>query len=127
MMETTLLARHAQPLVSRREFLGTAGAATLALAPLPALADSTIRLPLPGGPDELDHDGLSREGGANPAAHAPAVVGNAVRSVRWVGIHAQRSVLRALALGARPDPSRHHDLPADGARPCQSKPLADAR
>jgi hypothetical protein len=51
-METTLLARHAQPLPSRREFLGTAGAATLALAPLPALADSTIRLPLPGGPDE---------------------------------------------------------------------------
>src|SRR5580692_9856664 len=52
MMETTLLARHAQPLVSRREFLGTAGAATLALAPLPALADSAIRLPLPSGPDE---------------------------------------------------------------------------
>ena len=52
MMETTLLARHAQPFASRREFLGTAGAATLALAPLPALADSTIRLPLPGGPDE---------------------------------------------------------------------------
>ena len=51
-MGTTLLARHAQPLASRREFLGTAGAVTLALAPLPALADSTIRLPLPGGPDE---------------------------------------------------------------------------
>src|SRR5271169_2132400 len=52
MMETTVLARHAQRFASRREFLGTAGAATLALAPLPALADSTIRLPLPGGPDE---------------------------------------------------------------------------
>ena len=51
-MGTTLLARHAQPFASRREFLSTAGAATLALAPLPALADSTIRLPLPGGPDE---------------------------------------------------------------------------
>ena len=51
-METTLLARYAQPFASRREFLGTAGAATLALATLPALADSTIRLPLPGGPDE---------------------------------------------------------------------------
>ena len=37
---------------SRRQLLGTAGAATLALAPLPALADSAIRLPLPGGPDE---------------------------------------------------------------------------
>src|ERR1700738_1186706 len=47
-----LLARHAQPFASRREFLSTAGAATLALAPLPALADSTIKLPLPGGPDE---------------------------------------------------------------------------
>jgi DMSO/TMAO reductase YedYZ molybdopterin-dependent catalytic subunit len=52
MMGTTLLARHAQPFASRREFLSTAGAATLALAPLPALAGSTIRLPLPGGPDE---------------------------------------------------------------------------
>jgi hypothetical protein len=51
-METTLLARRAQPFTSRREFLGTAGAATLALAPLPAVAAGTIRLPLPGGPDE---------------------------------------------------------------------------
>src|ERR1700730_9247832 len=47
-----LLARHAQPFASRREVLGTAGAATLALAPLSALADATIKLPLPGGPDE---------------------------------------------------------------------------
>jgi len=39
-------------LVSRRRFLGTAGAATLTLSPLPALADTTIKLPLPGRPDE---------------------------------------------------------------------------
>ena len=39
-------------LVSRRRFLGTAGAATLTLSPLPALADTTVKLPLPGGPDE---------------------------------------------------------------------------
>jgi DMSO/TMAO reductase YedYZ molybdopterin-dependent catalytic subunit len=39
-------------LVSRRRFLGTAGAATLNLSPLTALADATIKLPLPGGPDE---------------------------------------------------------------------------
>jgi DMSO/TMAO reductase YedYZ molybdopterin-dependent catalytic subunit len=39
-------------LVSRRGFLGTAGAATLNLSPLTALADATIKLPLPGGPDE---------------------------------------------------------------------------
>ena len=39
-------------LASRRRFLGTAGAATLTLSPLPALADAIIRLPLPGGPDE---------------------------------------------------------------------------
>jgi len=37
-------------LSTRRRFLGTAGAATL--APLTALADNTIKLPLPGGPDE---------------------------------------------------------------------------
>ena len=37
---------------TRRRFLGTAGAATLTLSPLPALADAIIRLPLPGGPDE---------------------------------------------------------------------------
>ena len=39
-------------LVSRRRFLSTAGAATLTLSPLPALADTTVKLPLPGGPDE---------------------------------------------------------------------------
>jgi DMSO/TMAO reductase YedYZ molybdopterin-dependent catalytic subunit len=39
-------------LVSRRRFLGTAGAVTLTLSPLTALADATIKLPLPGGPDE---------------------------------------------------------------------------
>jgi DMSO/TMAO reductase YedYZ molybdopterin-dependent catalytic subunit len=39
-------------LASRRHFLGTAGAATLAFSPLAALADAMIKLPLPGGPDE---------------------------------------------------------------------------
>jgi hypothetical protein len=39
-------------LASRRRFLGTAGAATLTLSPLTALADAMIKLPLPGGPDE---------------------------------------------------------------------------
>jgi DMSO/TMAO reductase YedYZ molybdopterin-dependent catalytic subunit len=36
---------------SRRQFLGTAGAVTLAHT-MPALADNTVTLPLPGGPDE---------------------------------------------------------------------------
>jgi DMSO/TMAO reductase YedYZ molybdopterin-dependent catalytic subunit len=39
-------------LASRRRFLGSAGAATLALTPLGALADGMTKLPLPGGPDE---------------------------------------------------------------------------
>jgi DMSO/TMAO reductase YedYZ molybdopterin-dependent catalytic subunit len=39
-------------LASRRRFLGTAGAASLSLSPLTALADGMIKLPLPGGPDE---------------------------------------------------------------------------
>jgi DMSO/TMAO reductase YedYZ molybdopterin-dependent catalytic subunit len=39
-------------LASRRRFLGTAGAATLAFSPLTALADAMIKLPLPAGPDE---------------------------------------------------------------------------
>jgi DMSO/TMAO reductase YedYZ molybdopterin-dependent catalytic subunit len=39
-------------LASRRRFLGGAGAAALALASAPALADTMIKLPLPGGPDE---------------------------------------------------------------------------
>jgi DMSO/TMAO reductase YedYZ molybdopterin-dependent catalytic subunit len=39
-------------LVSRRRFLGTAGAVTLTLSPVTAIADATIKLPLPGGPDE---------------------------------------------------------------------------
>jgi DMSO/TMAO reductase YedYZ molybdopterin-dependent catalytic subunit len=42
----------AQPLASRRRFLGTAGAATLTLGPLTALAETMVRLPLPGGPEE---------------------------------------------------------------------------
>ena len=37
---------------SRRQFLGGAGAATLALASTPGLAETTVKLPLPGGPDE---------------------------------------------------------------------------
>jgi DMSO/TMAO reductase YedYZ molybdopterin-dependent catalytic subunit len=41
-------------LPSRRGFLRTAGAATLALTPLPAFAGATVKLPLPGGPDERD-------------------------------------------------------------------------
>jgi DMSO/TMAO reductase YedYZ molybdopterin-dependent catalytic subunit len=48
-VETALPTRS---LSSRRRFLGTAGAATLTLTPLTALADATIKLPLPGGPDE---------------------------------------------------------------------------
>jgi DMSO/TMAO reductase YedYZ molybdopterin-dependent catalytic subunit len=37
---------------SRRRFLATAGAATLTFAHAPAFAETTVRLPLPGGPDE---------------------------------------------------------------------------
>ena len=36
----------------RRRFLGNAGAATLALTSAPALADTVVKLLLPGGPDE---------------------------------------------------------------------------
>src|SRR4030088_2754484 len=39
-------------LSSRRHFLRGAGAASLTLSPLAALADAMIKLPLPGGPDE---------------------------------------------------------------------------
>ena len=48
-MEKVFLSR---ALSSRRQFLGGAGAATLALASAPALAETTVKLPLPGGPDE---------------------------------------------------------------------------
>jgi DMSO/TMAO reductase YedYZ molybdopterin-dependent catalytic subunit len=40
--------------LSRRRFIRTAGVATLALGPLRALADTTVKLPLPGGPDERE-------------------------------------------------------------------------
>jgi DMSO/TMAO reductase YedYZ molybdopterin-dependent catalytic subunit len=39
-------------LLSRRRVLKTAGGATVALASPAALADATVKLPLPGGPDE---------------------------------------------------------------------------
>jgi DMSO/TMAO reductase YedYZ molybdopterin-dependent catalytic subunit len=48
-MEKVLFSRS---LASRRNFLGGAGAATLALTSARAFADATINLPLPGGPDE---------------------------------------------------------------------------
>ena len=48
-MENLLFPRS---LASRRRFLGRTAAATLALASAPALADTLIKLPLPGGPDE---------------------------------------------------------------------------
>jgi DMSO/TMAO reductase YedYZ molybdopterin-dependent catalytic subunit len=41
-----------RPLSSRRQFLGGAGAATLALASTPAMADAVVKLPLPDGPQE---------------------------------------------------------------------------
>jgi DMSO/TMAO reductase YedYZ molybdopterin-dependent catalytic subunit len=44
--------QHTYCLSSRRHFLGRAGAATLALLPPRSLADTMIRLSLPGGPDE---------------------------------------------------------------------------
>jgi DMSO/TMAO reductase YedYZ molybdopterin-dependent catalytic subunit len=40
------------PLSSRRHFIRGAGAAALALAGAPSRADTTVKLPLPGGPDE---------------------------------------------------------------------------
>ncbi len=40
--------------LSRRHFLRTAGAATLALSSAPALAGAMTKLPLPGGPDERE-------------------------------------------------------------------------
>jgi DMSO/TMAO reductase YedYZ molybdopterin-dependent catalytic subunit len=50
-MERTLASR---ALSSRRHFLGTAGAATLALSSAPAFAGAMTKLPLPGGPDERE-------------------------------------------------------------------------
>src|SRR5262245_8611846 len=41
-----------RPLPSRRQFLAKAGAASLALAAAPALAETMVKLPLPGGPGE---------------------------------------------------------------------------
>src|SRR6266851_5130299 len=44
--------RPSRLLSSRRRFLKTAGAAAVALASPPTLADAIDKLPLPGGPDE---------------------------------------------------------------------------
>jgi hypothetical protein len=115
-------------LSSRRRFLGGAGAATLALASVPALADAMVKLSLPGGPDERPMtSGLSSEGSAHPAAHPAAAARNADRRVRSIGLHAERPVLRALAFGGYPDRSRCRYLPVGGARPRQSDAVAVAR
>jgi DMSO/TMAO reductase YedYZ molybdopterin-dependent catalytic subunit len=51
-VERVLVSHVSHVLSSRRRFLKTAGAATLARASGPAFAETTIKLPLPGGPDE---------------------------------------------------------------------------
>jgi DMSO/TMAO reductase YedYZ molybdopterin-dependent catalytic subunit len=51
-------------LASRRRFLVASGAATLALTPLRALADATVNLPLPGGPDKREISTAFPEKGA---------------------------------------------------------------
>src|SRR6266849_673408 len=74
-----------------------------------------------------DDHGLSSEGGTHPAAHPTAAARNALRSVRSIGAHAERPVLRALALGGHSDRGRCRYLPVDGARACQSDPVAVAQ
>jgi hypothetical protein len=48
----------------RRQFLKTAGVATLALASAPALAETMIKLPLPSGPRERTITTAFRQKGA---------------------------------------------------------------
>jgi hypothetical protein len=86
-------------LASLRRFLGTAGAATLALAPLRALADSMVTLPLPGGPDERQITTAFPEKGA-------------------LILQRTRPPLLETPLD-RPD-----QISAGGPRSCQSKPSA---
>ncbi len=76
---------------SRRRVLQTAGAATLALASPPALADAIVKLPLPGGPDERPITTAFPEKGAL-----------ILLRTRPPGLHAERPVLRPLALGGHP-------------------------
>ena len=87
-------------LASRRHFLGTAGAATLALAPpLRALADSMVTLPLPGGPDERQITTAFPEKGA-------------------LILQRTRPPLLETPL------DRRDQISAGGPRSCQSKPSA---
>src|SRR6266511_3610051 len=75
----------------------------------------------------IDHHSLSAEGGADPAAHPAAAAGNAARSVRSIGVHPERQVLRAMALVAYSKHRRCEQLSFGGARPREPKPVAVAR
>ena len=73
--------------------------------------------------------GLPAERLDDPAAHPPAAAGNAVRGVRpgeqRRRLHAQRPVLRALALGRHPRAGGPGHIPRCGARPRQPGAVAD--
>ena len=93
-------------LTSRRSFLGHAGLAALGLAAAPACAETIIKLPRQGARAiAADHYGFSAEGRDDPPAVAAAAAGNALRGFRQGRFHAERPVLRAVALGRVPNES----------------------
>ena len=83
--------------------------------------DAPRRLSSPTDGGAPDYDRLSTERADDPAADPPAAFGNAVRSFRQSGIHPQRSVLCALALGGDPDRYRYRQIRFDRARPWPRK------
>ena len=70
-----------------------------------------------------DYDRLSTEGTDDPAADAPASARDPLGRFRQGRVHAERSVLCPLALGAHPDGGGCRHVQARGARACEPDPF----
>ena len=105
---------------NKRRFLGNAGIASAALATRPSWAQSMVRLGLPGGPDERPIvTDFPHKGAMILQRSRPPLLETPFESLRQRRLHAERSVLRAMALGGHSDRGGCRQISARGAWACQ--------
>ena len=115
-------------LASRRQFLGKAGAATLALAAAPALADTMVKLPLPGGPDErLMTNAFPQKGTLILQRTRPPLLETPFEVFDQSVLTPNDQFFVRWHWAVIPTAVDVDFLPVDGARACQSGPIAVAQ
>ena len=123
--EKTFLSRS---LLCRRQFLGSAGAATLALTSVPALADTVVKLLLPGGPDERPMTTAFPQKGALILQRTrPPLLETPFEVFDQSVLTPNDRFFVTLAFGGHSDRGQCRYLPVDAARACQSDPVAVAQ